>query len=131
MTMPPEWFADAYDLMGDAAASRGKEIEHGLQTNMIALERGYSEGVAMDPISELVKQFMDGLSCLPCIFQSNCPDEFISIDARGFVAQCNQLSGLFFRQHIRSGQSGQDVARESRAPGVCGAASGNYPAGLH
>jgi uncharacterized protein len=53
------------------------------------LERGYNEGVSVGPIDELVKTFTDGSGCLPCIWQSNCADEFISIDARGFVAQCD------------------------------------------
>jgi radical SAM protein with 4Fe4S-binding SPASM domain len=53
------------------------------------LERGYNEGVKVGPIDELVKTFTGGNGCLPCIWQANCADEFISIDARGFVAQCD------------------------------------------
>src|SRR5262245_39690591 len=52
-------------------------------------ERGYHENVSVGPIDQLVKTFVDGSGCLPCIWQSNCADEFISIDARGFVAQCD------------------------------------------
>jgi len=211
MTMPPDWFAQAYDLIQNAAAKRGKFVEHGLQSNMIGynprwndiirrmfgntvgtsmdypnvhrklfngsstdytriwkinvqaamaagigmgviavpnqatldvgaekfysyfvdeigvnsfqvntpfpggeentakrslgldvdqlgqffvdltdvwMERGYGS-VSVGPIDELVKTFSDGGGCLPCIWQSNCADEFISIDARGFVAQCD------------------------------------------
>jgi len=240
MTMPAEWFAAAYDLMGDAAAARGKTIEHGLQSNMIAyhprwddviermfgngvgtsmdfpnihrklfngsareytlmwernvrtardrgirvaaiavpnqatidtgaerfysyfvdrvgldsfqvntpfpggtqndakrslgldvdelgafmadltdvwLERGYSRGVAMDPMAELVKQFMDAGSCLPCIWQSNCADEFISIDARGYVAQCDcwvtSYPEYFFGNIFKEESLGR-MLRESR-----------------
>lgn len=51
--------------------------------------RGYNNGVSVGPVDELVKKFTDGNACLPCIWQSNCADEFISIDARGFVAQCD------------------------------------------
>src|SRR5262245_17516060 len=36
MTMPPEWFSEAHELMQEAATARGKIIEHGLQSNMIA-----------------------------------------------------------------------------------------------
>ena len=241
MTMPPEWFAAAYDLMGEAAAARGKTIEHGLQSNMIAyhprwndviermfgngvgtsmdfpnlhrklfngsakdytriwernvkaardhgirigaiavpnqatikvgaeqfysyfvdqlgfdsfqvntpfpggaqneakrslgldvdelgafmadlaevwLERGYSKGIAVDPISELVKQFMDGSSCLPCIWQSNCADEFISIDARGYVAQCDcwvTSYPEYFFGNIFQEESLSRMLKESRA----------------
>lgn len=53
------------------------------------LERGYELGVKVGPVDELVKQFVDGAGCLPCIWQKNCADEFISIDARGYVAQCD------------------------------------------
>ncbi|PWT92508.1 MAG: SPASM domain-containing protein [Blastocatellia bacterium] len=53
------------------------------------LERGYNRGVSVGPVDELVQRFTDGGGCLPCIWQSNCADEFISIDARGFVAQCD------------------------------------------
>src|SRR5262249_24512237 len=239
--MPPEWFAEAYQLMGEAARARGKFIEHGLQSNMIAyhprwndviermfgntvgtsmdfpnvhrklfngsaadytriwkrnvqaarangikvagiavpnqatlevgaeqfysyfvdevglnsfqvntpfpggtpndakkslgldtdelgrfmadladvwLERGYAQGVALDPISELVKQFMEGSSCLPCIWQSNCADEFISIDARGFVAQCDcwvtSYPDYFFGNIFETEDLGR-MLRESRA----------------
>jgi uncharacterized protein len=53
------------------------------------VERGYHRGVKVGPVDELVKQFTDGTGCLPCIWQNNCADEFISIDARGYVAQCD------------------------------------------
>lgn len=53
------------------------------------LERGYDRGVSVGPIDELVKTFTDGSGSLPCIWQANCADEFISIDARGYVAQCD------------------------------------------
>lgn len=212
MTMPSDWFARAYDLIQNAAAARGKFVEHGLQSNMIGynsrwndiirrmfdnsvgtsmdfpnvhrklfngsstdytriwkynvqaalaagigigviavpnqatldtgaekfysyfvdevgvnsfqvntpfpggeqndtkrslgldvdelgqffvdltdvwLERGYNNSVSVGPIDELIKTFTDGSGCLPCIWQANCADEFISIDARGFVAQCD------------------------------------------
>lgn len=36
MTMPVEWFETAYEIISDLAEKRGKHIEHGLQTNMIA-----------------------------------------------------------------------------------------------
>src|SRR6266542_350397 len=53
-------------------------------TLAVGAERFYSYFV-----DELVKQFIDGAGCLPCIWQKNCADEFISIDARGYVAQCD------------------------------------------
>ena len=53
------------------------------------LARGYNQNVSVGPIDQLIQKFVDGNGCLPCIWQSNCADEFISIDARGFVAQCD------------------------------------------
>lgn len=212
MTMPVEWFETAYEIISDLAEKRGKHIEHGLQTNMIAyhprwndiirrmfgnsvgtsmdfpnlyrklfkggpedytrvwtqnikaareagigigviavtnpstfevgaeafysyyvdelgltnfqvntpfpggeenttkealalendalgrffsdltdvwVERGYGKGVNVGPIDQLVARYAGESSTLPCIWQSNCADEFIAIDARGFVAQCD------------------------------------------
>jgi radical SAM protein with 4Fe4S-binding SPASM domain len=37
----------------------------------------------------LIQQFTDGRGRLPCIWQPNCADHFVSIDARGYVAQCD------------------------------------------
>ncbi len=212
MTMPVEWFETAFDIISDLAERRGKHVEHGLQTNMIAyhprwndiifkmfgghvgtsmdfpnlyrklfkggpddytriwtqniktareagigvgviavtnpgtfeagaeafysyfvdelglsdfqvntpfpggeenttkealalendelgrffsdltdvwVERGYGKGINLAPIDQLVEGFSGRSSTLPCIWQSNCADEFIAIDARGFVAQCD------------------------------------------
>lgn len=241
MTMPPRWFAEAYDLIQSAAAARGKLVDHGLQSNMIGynshwneiiarmfgnsvgtsmdfpnvhrklfngsatdytkiwrhnieaaraagidiaviavpnqatldvgaekfysyfvdelginsfqvntpfpggeendtkrslgldvdqlgqffvdltdvwLERGYNKGVDVGPIGELVKKFTDGSGCLPCIWQSNCADEFISIDARGFVAQCDcwvtSYPEYFFGNIFESDNLAQ-MLQESRA----------------
>jgi uncharacterized protein len=55
----------------------------------IWIERGLPKGVKLGPIDQLIEYFSGEPSCLPCIWQSNCADEFISIDARGFVAQCD------------------------------------------
>jgi uncharacterized protein len=50
-------------------------------------ERGLERGVKLGPIDELLKRFMGEGGCLPCTWQQNCADEFVSIDARGYVAQ--------------------------------------------
>lgn len=52
-------------------------------------ERGLDQGIKLGPIDELLKRFMGEGGCLPCIWQQNCADEFVSIDARGYVAQCD------------------------------------------
>jgi radical SAM protein with 4Fe4S-binding SPASM domain len=53
------------------------------------LERGYHSGVRVGPMDELLRQFSGGWGRLPCIWQANCADQFVSIDARGHVAQCD------------------------------------------
>jgi len=55
----------------------------------IWVERGYEHGVKLGPLDELMNQFLGESSCLPCIWRQNCTDEFVSIDARGHVAQCD------------------------------------------
>ena len=52
-------------------------------------ERGLANGVKLGPFDEMLKRFMGDGGCLPCIWQQNCADEFVSIDARGHVAQCD------------------------------------------
>lgn len=81
------------------------------------LERGYNRGVSVGPMDELVKTFTDGSGCLPCIWQANCADEFISIDARGFVAQCDcwvtSYPEYFFGNIYESGSLTQMLAQSS------------------
>jgi uncharacterized protein len=52
-------------------------------------ERGYAAGVKLGPIDELLNHFLGRGASLPCIWQQNCADDFVSIDARGHVAQCD------------------------------------------
>ena len=53
------------------------------------VRRGYDRGVKLGPLDELMKHFIGEGGCLPCIWRQNCADEFVSIDARGYVAQCD------------------------------------------
>lgn len=55
----------------------------------IWLERGYREGVRVGPFDELLNVFTHRDACLPCIWGQNCADEIVSIDARGYVGQCD------------------------------------------
>jgi radical SAM protein with 4Fe4S-binding SPASM domain len=117
-----DFYSRCYGTQNDAKRSLGLDVDE-LGAFMADLtdvwvERGYSRGIAMDPMAELVKQFMDGSSCLPCIWQSNCADEFISIDARGFVAQCDcwvtSYPEYFFGNIFKEENLGR-MLRESRA----------------
>jgi uncharacterized protein len=53
------------------------------------VERGYEKGVRLGPLDQLMNHFRGEGACLPCIWRQNCTDEFVSIDARGYVAQCD------------------------------------------
>jgi len=55
----------------------------------IWVERGYRRGIKLGPFDELMNHFMAEPTVLPCIWRQNCADEFVSIDARGHVAQCD------------------------------------------
>jgi len=53
------------------------------------IARGRDRGIALGPFDELMNHFTGRVARLPCIWQQNCADEFVSIDARGQVAQCD------------------------------------------
>jgi len=53
------------------------------------MDRGYDEGVALGPFDALVDHFTGRPARLPCIWKENCSNQFISIDAKGTVAQCD------------------------------------------
>lgn len=53
------------------------------------MERGYDRGVRLGPVDALVDYFAGRDACLPCIWQPNCADGFVSVDARGNTAQCD------------------------------------------
>jgi len=55
----------------------------------IWLERGADQGVRIGPFDQLIDYFVHREASLPCIWSQNCADEFIAIDARGHVAQCD------------------------------------------
>ncbi|NJN46888.1 MAG: radical SAM protein [Candidatus Competibacteraceae bacterium] len=55
----------------------------------IWLQHGYRNNVRIGPFDALLDYFTEGAACLPCIWRQNCADEFICIDAKGAVAQCD------------------------------------------
>lgn len=52
-------------------------------------ERGLDRGVALGPFDALVGRFSGQATTLPCIWQSNCAGQFVSVDATGRVALCD------------------------------------------
>ena len=55
----------------------------------IWVERGSQDGVRVGPFSKLVDYFVTGNKDLLCIWRDNCVNEFVCIDPRGNVAQCD------------------------------------------
>lgn len=53
------------------------------------LERGYTDGVRVGPFDALLRHFSHEPTTLPCIWSDNCANSLVSIDARGYVAQCD------------------------------------------
>jgi uncharacterized protein len=54
MLLPPSWYAQAHTRIGQAAAARGKDVHHGLQTNLL------SYGPKWNPV--IAEMFGDTLS---------------------------------------------------------------------
>jgi radical SAM protein with 4Fe4S-binding SPASM domain len=55
----------------------------------IWLERGYRRGIRVGPFDALLAHFSHEPATLPCIWGDNCANALVSIDARGYVAQCD------------------------------------------
>jgi sulfatase maturation enzyme AslB (radical SAM superfamily) len=46
MLLPPSWYRQAFDTIAVAADARGKEVAHGLQTNLLAYHAGWNPIIA-------------------------------------------------------------------------------------
>jgi uncharacterized protein len=53
------------------------------------MAQGYDAGVALGPFDALIDHFTGRPARLPCIWKENCSNQFISVDAKGSVAQCD------------------------------------------
>ena len=53
------------------------------------MEKGRDSGVVLGPFDALIDHFTGQAARLPCIWKENCSNQFISVDARGTVAQCD------------------------------------------
>jgi len=53
------------------------------------LERGHRQGIKVGPFDALLQHFSHEPTTLPCIWGDNCANALVSIDARGYVAQCD------------------------------------------
>lgn len=55
----------------------------------IWMSEGYSRGVALGPFDALIDHFTHRAARLPCIWKENCSNQFISVNSKGVVAQCD------------------------------------------
>ncbi|RYD29462.1 MAG: radical SAM protein [Verrucomicrobiaceae bacterium] len=55
----------------------------------IWMERGYHHGIKVGPFDSLIDHFTGAPARLPCIWKENCSNQFISVDSKGTVAQCD------------------------------------------
>jgi sulfatase maturation enzyme AslB (radical SAM superfamily) len=102
MMMPPEWFERAFELIQNAAAKRGKFVEHGLQSNMIGynsrwnsiIERmfGNSVGTSMDYPNLHRKLFNGSASDYTRIWKYNVQSALAAGIAIGVIAVPNQAT---------------------------------------
>src|SRR5208283_354811 len=53
------------------------------------MARGYVSGVSLGPFDALIDHFTGKQARLPCIWKENCSNQFISVDSKGTVAQCD------------------------------------------
>ena len=82
------------------------------------MDRGYTRGVRIGPFDRLLDYFITGHKDLPCTWNDNCVSDFICIDPRGYVSQCDcwAVSYPEFRfGNIFESDSLDDLLRTSEA----------------
>lgn len=55
----------------------------------IWIARGHASAVSLGPFDALINHFIGRPARLPCIWKENCSNQFIAVDAKGTVAQCD------------------------------------------
>ena len=55
----------------------------------IWMREGYCSGIALGPFDALIDHFAHRAARLPCIWKENCSNQFISVNSKGVVAQCD------------------------------------------
>jgi len=84
------------------------------------VEHGLDQGVKLGPFDALIDHFTGNPTQLPCIWKENCSNQFISVDAKGTVAQCDcwvtsypdQWFGNIFREPDLTRMLGTSPARQ-------------------
>jgi uncharacterized protein len=92
---------DDFQVNTPFSGGPAKEVEGGFQLDNGELARflgelfdiwirdGHTAGVSLGPFDALIDHFVGRPARLPCIWKENCSNQFISVDARGTVAQCD------------------------------------------
>jgi uncharacterized protein len=92
---------DDFQVNTPFAGGPAKEVEGGFQLDNgelarflgelfdIWMQKGYDASVSLGPFDALIDYFIGRPARLPCIWKENCSNQFISVDARGTVAQCD------------------------------------------
>lgn len=64
------------------------------------MDKGFDRGVRLNPFEALLDTFSGRPGRLPCIWQPNCANEFLAVDARGDVALCDCWVTSYPRHHF-------------------------------
>ncbi|MGW8193943.1 MAG: radical SAM protein [Desulforhopalus sp.] len=84
----------------------------------IWFEQGFRNGVRVSPMSEILDYFLHGDTVVPCFWQANCANNFICVDPRGNVSQCDCWVASYPEMHfgnIFSAPSLDNLLKESKA----------------
>lgn len=81
---------------GPAKAAEGVfDLENGPLADFLVglfdiwMARGTAAGVKLGPFDALIDHFTGAAARLPCIWKENCSNQFIAVDSKGSVAQCD------------------------------------------
>jgi uncharacterized protein len=92
---------DDFQVNTPFSGGPAKDVEGGFQLDSgqlahflgelfdIWMQDGYDSGVSLGPFDALIDHFTGRPARLPCIWKENCSNQFISVDSKGTVAQCD------------------------------------------
>lgn len=66
----------------------------------IWFEKGFHNGVQVSPTTEILDYFLHGNTVIPCFWQSNCANNFICVDPRGNISQCDCWVASYPEMHF-------------------------------
>lgn len=66
----------------------------------IWLANGFHNGVKIGPLREILDYFLHGATVTPCFWQANCANNFICVDPRGNISQCDCWVASYPEMHF-------------------------------